>query len=222
MTPFFAHYLDHAARGRASHQDRRNLVWHTIWYMVATGCFFLLLAGIPLPHLGLLGNSFALASVGLPVAVAFCLYFALFDPLAAILVALVVSSPWALCGWEDPLAGVSGPMRIVIPLGGFLGFSLTALAGHWYFQDPTEPHSGPWYSEAVGTLYKTLFGSFYFVLFLLLDLGYRKPLRQAIENKARILAKEYSQIRQGQFAPAHEAAPGGPSRSRDCAGIAGG
>jgi len=211
MTPFFAHYVDQAARLRASHQDWRNRYLHTFAYTLALGCLFLLLAAIPLPHLALLGNSFALAAVGLPVAVAFFLYFALFDPLAAILVVLLVSSPWALCEWEDPLAGVSGPMRIVLPLSGFLGFSLISLAGHWLFQDPEGPHSASWYSEAAGALYKLLLGAFYFVLFLLLDLGYRKPLRQAIENKAKTLAEEYIQIRQGQFALAHEAVPGRPS-----------
>jgi hypothetical protein len=49
------------------------------------------------------------------------------------------------------------------------------------------------------------------VLFFLLDLGYRKTLRLAIENKAKILAEQYIQIRQGQFAPGHEAVPGGLS-----------
>jgi uncharacterized membrane protein YGL010W len=211
MTPFYAHYVDHAAGLLASHQDWRNRILHTVGSPVALGCLLLLLARIPLPHLGLLGNSFAFAWVGLLVAVAFCLYFALFDPLAAILVALLLSSLWALCGWQDPLAGVSGPMAIVSLLGGFLVFSLPGLVGHWVFQDPTEPHSASWPSEVAGTLYKILFSPFYFVLFLLLDLGYRKPLRQAIKNKARIFAEEYIQIRQGQFALAHQAVPGRPS-----------
>jgi uncharacterized membrane protein YGL010W len=212
MTPFFAHYLDQAAKLRATHQDRRNRVWHAVANTVTFGCLLLLLAGVPLPGLELLGNRSALPSVGLSVGVACCLYFALFDPFAVLLVVLLVGSPWALCGGEDPLAGVAGPMRVVSLLAVFLVVGLSALAGHWVFKDRTVPDPpAPWYHEVSRVLYTVVFSAFYFVLFLLLELGYRPDLRRAIENKAGLLAEEYIQVRQGRSAPVHEALSGGPS-----------
>jgi uncharacterized membrane protein YGL010W len=212
MTPFFAHYLDQAAKLRATHQDRRNRVWHALANIVTFGCLLLLLAGIPLPGQELLGNRSAHASVGLAVGVACALYFALFDPFAALLVALLVGSPWVLSGGADPLAGVSGPMRVVSLLAVFLVVGLSALAGHWLFQDRTvSDPPAPWYHEVGRILYTVVFSAFYFVLFLLLELGYRPALRRAIENKTRLLAEEYIQIRQGRSAPVHKVLSGGPS-----------
>jgi hypothetical protein len=194
MTPFLEHYLYQTSKLRATHYDRRDIVWHALASTVAFGCFLLLVAEIPLPGMESLGISSAHASVGLAVTVGVvcCLYFALFDPLTPLLMALFVFGLWALYGGQDPLAGVSGPMRVGFLLAVYFGVELIALAGNVLFHDRTVLHPPALgYHRVSRVVYHFVFGGFHYYLFLLLELGYRPALRQVIADKARVLAEDY-------------------------------
>jgi uncharacterized membrane protein YGL010W len=167
-----AHHVRYFARNLAAHRDPRNRLVHLVATLVGFSCIVSMLARV----------SIGPTDLGALLAITAVLYFAPFEPLAALVIAATVSAARLLLGPHFGQAGV-GPVRgLGTALGVFLAFNLFGVYTHRLFNDPIIASGST--EKLVVRLLKTahtiLFSVGHFVSFALFALGYRGRLRAEI------------------------------------------
>jgi uncharacterized protein YndB with AHSA1/START domain len=177
---FTAHHLRYFGRTLATHRDARNRLVHLFATLVGFSCILSLLARIPVA-----------VNVGGLLAALLLIYFAPFEPLAALVVGLSALAARLVLGPRFGQVGVGPLAGIGVPLAIFLAFNLFGVWTHHLFNDPIlAPRSrDPLPVRLLKTGHTILFSSVHFVSFALFAVGWRPDLHARVVAAARVEAE---------------------------------